>query len=72
MPIDLIKTCISPLLKYLMIRLVSRTLYLIHVPAIHSPMQLYFIQYKERDLLEGIFKFWRNKDEKTFEISKYW
>lgn len=29
-------------------------------------------QFKERDFLEGIFKFWRNKDTKLFEAEKIW
>ena len=30
------------------------------------------IQFKERDFLEGIFKFWRNPDDEVFDISKHW
>lgn len=29
-------------------------------------------QFKERDMLEGIFKFWRLQDASTFDISKHW
>ncbi len=29
-------------------------------------------QYKERDFLESIFKFWRNRDEKYFDVAKLW
>ena len=29
-------------------------------------------QFKERDMLEGIFKFWRLQDTRTFDISKHW
>lgn len=30
------------------------------------------LKFKERDFLEGIFKFWRNPDQKLFDISKCW
>ncbi|CAB4020560.1 Hypothetical predicted protein [Paramuricea clavata] len=30
------------------------------------------LKFKERDLLEGIFKFWRNPDGKLFDITKCW
>ncbi|EDO37526.1 predicted protein [Nematostella vectensis] len=30
------------------------------------------LKFKERDLLEGIFKFWRNSDPKFFDICKFW
>ena len=29
-------------------------------------------QFKERDLLEGIFKFWRSPDNTTFDTKKHW
>ncbi|XP_042200968.1 dynein axonemal assembly factor 3 [Callorhinchus milii] len=30
------------------------------------------LKFKERDLLEGTFKFWRNPDQKVFQINKLW
>ncbi|XP_013396625.1 dynein assembly factor 3, axonemal [Lingula anatina] len=30
------------------------------------------LKFKERDFLEGIFKFWRNKDHQIFDVSKCW
>lgn len=30
------------------------------------------LKFKERDFMEGIFKFWRNKDLKTFDVEKMW
>lgn len=30
------------------------------------------LKFKERDMMEGIFKFWRNPDEKSFEIEHHW
>ncbi|XP_005110757.2 dynein assembly factor 3, axonemal [Aplysia californica] len=30
------------------------------------------LKYKERDFLEGIFKFWRNKEKQLFDISQCW
>ena len=32
----------------------------------------FILQFKERDFMEGIFKFWRNKDLKTFDVEKMW
>ena len=29
-------------------------------------------QFKERDMLEGVLKFWRNTDGKLFDITKCW
>ena len=29
-------------------------------------------QYKERDYLEGIFKFWREEDARQFNVSAMW
>ena len=30
------------------------------------------LKFKERDMLEGVFKFWRNTDGRLFDISKCW
>jgi dynein assembly factor 3 len=30
------------------------------------------LKFKERDMLEGIFKFWRNSDNKTIDIQQHW
>ncbi|CAH1785744.1 unnamed protein product [Owenia fusiformis] len=30
------------------------------------------LKFKERDMLEGILKFWRNKDKTVFPIEKFW
>ncbi|XP_046858961.1 dynein axonemal assembly factor 3-like isoform X2 [Xenia sp. Carnegie-2017] len=30
------------------------------------------LKFKERDMLEGIFKFWRSRDVKLFDITKCW
>ena len=38
----------------------------------HSWVVFYSSQFKERDLLEGIFKFWRSPDDTTFDIKKHW
>ena len=40
-------------------------------------LQLYIVffvevQFKERDVLEGILKFWRNDDSKYFDIPTLW
>ncbi|XP_011404946.2 PREDICTED: dynein assembly factor 3, axonemal-like isoform X2 [Amphimedon queenslandica] len=35
-------------------------------------LDLSSLKFKERDMLEGIFKFWQNPDEKTFTIEKHW
>jgi dynein assembly factor 3 len=35
-------------------------------------LDLSLLKFKERDMLEGIFKFWRNPDASTFDISKHW
>lgn len=32
----------------------------------------YIFQFKERDFLEGIFKFWRNPSLEIFEAVKHW
>lgn len=33
---------------------------------------LTYFQFKERDFMEGIFKFWRNPDPKLFDVEKMW
>ena len=33
---------------------------------------LFHLQFKERDMVEGIFKFWRHPDESTFDIRRHW
>ncbi|CAH8585974.1 unnamed protein product [Dicrocoelium dendriticum] len=39
----------------------------------YSPFfDLSAMKFKERDVLESIFKFWRDKDSKAFDISKCW
>jgi dynein assembly factor 3 len=35
-------------------------------------LDLSLLKFKERDMLEGIFKFWRLQDAATFDISKHW
>ncbi|XP_069494165.1 dynein axonemal assembly factor 3 [Ambystoma mexicanum] len=35
-------------------------------------LDLTALKFKERDQLEGIFKFWRNPDPKIFQIDKMW
>ena len=35
-------------------------------------MLVLLLQFKERDQLESIFKFWRNTDPKLFDICKHW
>ncbi|XP_062506774.1 dynein axonemal assembly factor 3-like [Corticium candelabrum] len=37
-----------------------------------SILDLSQLKFKERDLLEGVFKFWRNQDHKTFPIVEMW
>ena len=33
---------------------------------------MFLFQFKERDMLEGVFKFWRQSDEKVFNIKQNW
>ncbi|XP_064406954.1 dynein axonemal assembly factor 3-like [Halichondria panicea] len=35
-------------------------------------LDISLLKYKERDFLESIFKFWRNRDEKYFDVAKLW
>lgn len=38
----------------------------------YSIIMYSMFQFKERDMLEGVFKFWRNTDPKCFDITKCW
>ncbi|XP_062506308.1 dynein axonemal assembly factor 3-like, partial [Corticium candelabrum] len=62
-------TCGKVLTRHIFSRFVTDLDYLSQQFSILDLSQLKF---KERDLLEGVFKFWHNQDHKTFPIVEMW